>query len=283
MKRADDDGEHSRRGYIVPIGGAEEQDRDPRILERFVDICGGRDARIAIIPTASRMRDTGRRYEKTFDEIGVKQAKSLPYEQRKDCKREDWLEVLEQADGVFLTGGNQLRLSTTLGGTVVARTLRRRNREGQHIAGTSAGAAIMSEHMIAFGDEGSTPRADMVTLAPGLGLTEELIVDQHFRQRDRLGRLLTALAYNPEAIGVGLDEDTAAFLNGDDVLEVTGSGALTVVDPTDVDFTSMDSSHAHDPVCIIGLRVHVLTEGATFDIRARKARPPRQRARRNGR
>lgn len=270
----DDDEQSGGRGFIIPIGGAEERDRDPTILKRFVEICGGERADIAIIPTASQMRDTGRRYQRTFEELGVKRATVLPYERRKDCKREDWPEVLERADGVFLTGGNQLRLSTTLGGTVVARTLRRRNQAGQHIAGTSAGAAVMSQHMIAFGDEGSTPRADSVTLAPGLGLTEDLIVDQHFRQRDRLGRLLTALAYNPRAIGVGLDEDTAAFFGRDDVLEVHGSGALTIVDPQDVEYTSMDSSHRDDPVCIVGLRVHVLTEGATFDVNARTARPP---------
>lgn len=268
-----------RQGYIIPIGGAEERKGDPRILQRFVDICGGRDADIAIIPTASQLSDTGARYERAFKRLGVRRATSLPYERRADCAREDWLEVLEKADGVFLTGGNQLRLSTTLGGTVVARTLRRRNREGLHVAGTSAGAAIMSEHMIAFGDEGSTPRADMVTLAPGLGLTDRVIVDQHFRQRDRLGRLLTALAYNPKAIGIGLDEDTAAFIGPDDRLEVRGSGALTIVDPQDVSHTSMDSSHRDDPVCIVGLRVHVLTDGATFHLTTREAEPARQTVR----
>jgi cyanophycinase len=261
----------SGRGYIIPIGGAEEKVRDRRILRRFVELCGGESARIAIIPTASQLDDTGSRYEDVFQDMGVADARSLPYQNRKDCKREDWLEILEAADGVFLTGGNQLRLSTTLGGTAVARTLRRRNKEGQHVAGTSAGAAIMSEHMIAFGSEGATPRADMVALAPGLGLTRRLIIDQHFRQRDRLGRLVTALAYNPEAIGLGLDEDTAAFLGPDDVLEVRGTGALTIVDPEDVEYTSMDSSHRHDPVSVIGLRMHVLTEGATFDLRSRKA------------
>jgi cyanophycinase len=270
----DDEHETRGRGYIVPIGGGEEKERDPSILRRFARICGGRDAHIAIIPTASRKRDTGRRYARLFQKMDVRETSRLEYERRSDCAREDWLDILEHADGVFLTGGNQLRLSTTLGGTVVAQTLRRRNLEGQHVAGTSAGAAIMSEHMIAFGDEGSTPRADMVTLAPGLGLTEKLIVDQHFRQRDRLGRLLTALAYNPKAIGLGLDEDTAAFLDADDRLEVHGSGAITIVDPQDVEYTSMDSSHRDDPVCVIGLRLHVLTEGCTFDLRSRRAGRP---------
>ena len=104
--------------------------------------------------------------------------------------------------------------------------------------------------MIAFGDEGSSPRAGIVTLTPGLGLTNRVIIDQHFRQRDRLGRLLTALAYNPFAIGLGLDEDTAAFIGPDNVIEVVGSGAITVVDPSGVEFSSMDVAKANDPVCM---------------------------------
>ena len=132
----------------------------------------------------------------------------------------------------------------------------------------------MPEHMIAHGEEGPTPRAGMVTLVPGLGLTNRVIVDQHFRQRDRLGRLLTAVAYNPFAIGLGLDEDTAAFIGPDNTLEVVGSGALTVVDPSEVEFSSMDQVEKDDPVCLIGVRLHVLVRGATFDLHARKAYAP---------
>ena len=262
------------RGTIIPIGGAEEKLRDAAILSRFVQLCGGEDARLAIIPTASSLKETPRKYERVFGELGVRRVRSLPFESRSDCENRDWLDKLERADGVFMTGGNQLRLSTTIGGTPVADLLRDRNAgDGLVVAGTSAGASIMSEHMIAFGDEGSTPRCDMVTLAPGLGLTRLAIIDQHFRQRDRLGRLLTALAYNPRPIGIGLDEDTAAFIGPDDTLEVVGSGAITVVDPSEMEYSSMDSSHEHDPVCVIGARLHVLTAGAEYNIRTRKARP----------
>lgn len=261
-----------RRGYIVPIGGAEERVRDPAILRRFVELCGGASARIVIIPTASKLRTTGSDYEKLFTELGVRQARSLAYQERSDCERRSWLAVLQRADGVFFTGGNQLRLSTTLGGTPVAAMVRERNREGTlHVAGTSAGAAIMSQHMIAFGDEGSTPHADMVTLAPGLGIIEDLIVDQHFRQRDRLGRLLSALAYNPSSIGIGLDEDTAAIIDGDGQIEVAGSGAITIVDPTDVEYSSMDSANRSEPVSIIGVRLHILVDGGQFHLRTRRA------------
>jgi len=265
--------ERQKRGFIVPIGGAEEKMRGPAILRRFVRICGDGDAKIAIIPTASKDPDTASRYERVFKELGCGETHSLPYLDRRDCDSREGLDVLRHVNGVFLTGGNQLRLSTILGGTKVASMLRRRNAEGMHIAGTSAGAAIMSEHMIAFGKEGPTPHADMVTLAPGLGFTRRLIIDQHFRQRGRLGRLLTAVSYNPNSVGLGLDEDTAAFLGPDEVLEVAGSGAITIVDPADVEYSSMDSTQQHEPVSIIGVRLHVLVEGGTFDLRSRKAHP----------
>lgn len=264
---------------IVPIGGAEEKLRDREILSRFADLCGGRRARLAVIPTASERNATGNDYREVFRDLGARDVQVLPFESRAETERGDWLTVLEEADGVFLTGGNQLRLSTTLGGTRVADLLRRRNAEGLHVAGTSAGAAFLSEHMIAFGEEGPTPRADMVTLAPGLGLTREAIVDQHFRQRDRLGRLLTALAYNPRPVGIGLDEDTAAFLGPDDTLEVAGSGAITVVDPAEIDYSSMDSARRHQPVCILNVRLHVLIDGASYDLRRRVATAPASLAR----
>lgn len=234
----------------------------------------GRNARILILPTASRLENTGHRYERIFRELGVASARALALEERSDGSREDFIAALDEADGFFMTGGNQLRLSTTVGGTPFAKAVRRRNQAGMHVAGTSAGAAYVSAHMIAFGDEGPTPSREKVTLAPGLGLTNSVIVDQHFRQRDRLGRLLTALAFNPFAAGIGLDEDTAAFLGPDNTLTAHGSGALTIVDPSALQFSSMDSISNDEPVCMIGIKIHILVEGATFNIKTRVASPP---------
>jgi cyanophycinase len=259
------------RGYIIPIGGAEEKLGNPEILDRFVELCGGLDARIGIIPTASELEDTGRNYEKLFRKIGVKHARVLPFVTREDCQNGVDVDYIEKCDGVFMTGGNQLRLSTTLGGTKVAQLIRRRNAVGMHVAGTSAGAAFMPEHMIAGGIEGSTPSPDMVTMAPGLGLTNAFIIDQHFRQRDRLGRLLTALAYNPFAVGLGLDEDTAAFIRPGDHLEVVGSGGITLIDPTHLSYSSMDRARRGDPVSLIDVKLHILVSGGRFDIATRKA------------
>jgi cyanophycinase len=259
------------RGWIVPIGGAEEKDSDPRILQRFVDLCGGDQADIVVIPTASRMADTGARYERVFGELGAGRVAVMDFDTRRDSQEQGRLDRLEQATGIFFTGGNQLRITTLLGGTPVARMIRSQNARGIHVGGTSAGASILSEHMIAFGDEGSSPIAGSVRLAPGLGLTNRFIIDQHFRQRDRLGRLLTALAYNPFAIGIGLDEDTAAFIGPDNTLEVEGSGAVTVVDAADLQFSSMDQVEEGQPVCLLGLKIHILVAGATFNLHTRQA------------
>ena len=260
-----------QRGWIIPVGGAEDKDANPSILQRFVELCGGSEADIVVIPTASRLKDTGPRYEELFRGMGVAQVEVLDFDTRRDCQEEGRLARLARASGIFFTGGNQLRLSTILGGTHVARTIRLRNAQGVTVAGTSAGAGFLSEHMIAFGSEGSSPRASSVRLAPGLGLTNRFVIDQHFRQRDRLGRLTAALAYNPFAIGIGLDEDTAAFISPDDTLEVEGSGAVTVVDAHDLQFSSMAHADEDDPVCMLGLGVHILIAGATFNLHTRRA------------
>ncbi|HEY8375838.1 MAG TPA: cyanophycinase, partial [Nannocystis sp.] len=266
--------DNHRRGYIVPVGGAEDKEQDPVILRRFVEVSGGAGARIAIIPTASRLPDTGRRYEQIFANLGAKSARALPFETRADATRADWLAVLEEATGIFFTGGNQLQLSTVLGGTDVARAVRRLNARGVTVGGTSAGAAILSEHMIAFGQGGATPKAGLASLAPGFGLTNRVVIDQHFRQRDRLGRLLSVLALNPFAVGIGLDEDTAAFIDPDDVMHVEGAGAITLVDVSRLGHSSMATAKAGQPICLTGITLHILTKGARYRFHTREAIPP---------
>jgi cyanophycinase len=263
--------EGATRGFIIPIGGAEEKEDSGAIVRRYVELCGGADADIVVIPTASKLADTGDRYVRLFKKLGARTAEVLDFDSRRDCAEQNRLDRLAQATGIFLTGGNQLRLTTVIGGTPVAKLIRQRNAEGAHVAGTSAGAAFLCEHMIAFGEEGSTPFAGKVTLAPGLGLTNRFVIDQHFRQRDRLGRLLTALAYNPYAHGIGLDENTAAFIGPDNVLEVEGTGAITVVDAAGLEFSSMDIADEGDPICLIGLVMHVLVSGATYNLHTREA------------
>ncbi len=263
--------EGAKRGWIIPIGGAENKENDRHILERFVRASGGAAADIVVIPTASRLSETGPRYERLFRDLGAERVDSMDFDTRRDCHEAGRLDRLQQATGIFFTGGNQLRISTLLGGTPVAKLIRTQNACGVTVGGTSAGASILSEHMIAFGDEGSSVISGSVRLAPGLGLTNRFIIDQHFRQRDRLGRLLTALAYNPFAVGIGLDEDTAAFIGPDETVEVEGSGGVTIVDASDVTFSSMDSVSEGQPVCLLGLKLHMLVAGATFNLHTRVA------------
>jgi cyanophycinase len=262
-----------QRGWIIPIGGAENKENDRRILERFVRVSGGSEADIVVIPTASRMHETGQRYEQVFRDIGAARVTVMDFDTRRDCQEAGRLQRIGAATGIFFTGGNQLRLTTLLGGTPVAKVIRARNAAGVTVGGTSAGASILSEHMIAAGDEGSAMIAGSVRLAPGLGLTNRFIIDQHFRQRDRLGRLLTALAYNPFAIGIGLDEDTAAFIGPDETLEVEVSGGVTVVDGSDVTYSSIDKVQDGQAVCMLGMRVHLLVAGATYNLNTHLASP----------
>jgi cyanophycinase len=258
------------RGYLMPIGGAEEKGKNPRILSRFVDICGGDAARIVIIPTASRLPDTGAVYADLFMDLGAERALFTNINERGDCDDELLLEEMDNATGIFVTGGNQLRLSGILGGTPVGQRLRRLNAEGIPVAGTSAGAAMMSQHMIAGGASGISPKEDGVNLAPGIGLTNTAIIDQHFSQRDRLGRLLTALSYNPFLIGIGIDEDTAFLIDADNQCEVVGSGSVTILDASQLSHSSRSSADSGAHISLVDMRLHVLVEGGEYNLDSRE-------------
>lgn len=255
-----------RRGWIVPVGGAEKKTRSPKVLARFAELCGGEDGRIAVIATASMLPDTGERYVQVFGRLGV-HADVIEIGRRADGEDPRLLELVAEADGVWMTGGNQMRLATIVGGTPVQRLITERQAQGMHVGGTSAGAAILSRHMIAAGQSGPTPRRGQAVLAPGFGLLDEVVVDQHFRERDRLGRLLTAIAFNPALTGIGVDEDTGAFIDPDNVMTVVGAGGVTVVDPRDIAESSLAETRAGAPVRMTDVRVHILLDGDRFDLR----------------
>ncbi|MGI9288114.1 MAG: cyanophycinase [Pseudomonadales bacterium] len=267
--------EGNQRGYVIPIGGGEDKIFDLNVLGRYVEVCGDRNAVIAIIPTASMLEDTGSRYEEVFTELGAKKAVSLPINEREDAQRDDYLEILDSVTGIFITGGNQLRLSTILGGTPIFQKIRKLNACGVHVGGTSAGAAIMPEHMIAGGATGLVPTEDGVNLAPGLGLTNSVVIDQHFNERSRLGRLLVAVSYNPFLTGVGLDEDTSVFIGPDDVMEVVGSGGVTIIDASDLRYSSMAAAGSGEALTLLGLKLHLLADAGRYNIKTREAFAPK--------
>ncbi len=266
------------RGFIIPIGGGEDRVKEMHIHRKFLELSGGSKADIVVIPTASQLESTGPDYNEIFRELGAGEVEFLPINSREDCDNPAYVEMLNRATGIFMTGGNQLRLSTILGGTAVAQTIRRRNASGIPVAGTSAGASIMSEHMISGGDSNSAPAEGAVSLAPGMGLTNAVIIDQHFTQRNRLGRLLTATSHNPFLIGLGIDEDTAAFIGPNDILQVVGSGTVTVVDAGKLRYSSMWDAGEGEALSLLGLKVDVMGEGCTYDLSARQAYPPDNQA-----
>lgn len=266
--------ENKERGFIIPIGGGEDKQKEMRIHSKFVELSGGIDGDIIVIPTASQLEETGPNYNDIFQRLGAGRVEFLPISSREDCDNPNYIEMLDRATGIFITGGNQLRLSAILGGTGVAKKIRRCNASGIPVAGTSAGASIMSEHMVAGGSSNSSPTENGIILAPGMGLTNAVIIDQHFTERNRLGRLLSAASYNPFLIGLGIDEDTAAFIGPDDVLEVVGSGSVTVVDASKMTFSSMWDAERGAALCLLGLKIDVLGEGCRYDLTQRNAYPP---------
>jgi cyanophycinase len=257
------------QGTVIVIGGAEDKVRDRVILARFAQLAGGPDARIAVIATASSFGlEAAERYKAIFTELGAREVFPLNTTTRTQANDEYAASLIGQSSGIFMTGGNQLRLSSMLGGTRLATTIMERFRQGAVVAGTSAGASAVSSHMIAFGASGATPKHRMAQIAAGLGLLPGVIVDQHFQQRNRLGRLLSLIAQNPMLLGLGVDEDTAGVVGPDQVMEVIGRGSITVVDGAGSD-TDAWEIRGHRPLMISGVVLHSLPAGYRFDLRRR--------------
>src|SRR4051812_14447866 len=256
-------------GSVIVIGGAEDKVRDKVILSRFVSLAGGPDAKIVVISTASSLGPmAGERYQEVFGGLGVKRVRPIHAATRAEANDMTFVRPLRDATGIFLTGGNQLRLSATIGGTKLAQAINDRHLAGAVVAGTSAGASAMSSHMIAFGASGGTPKHRMAAMAAGLGLLPSIIVDQHFQQRNRYGRLLSIIAQNPSLLGLGVDEDTAGVVTPDGVLEVIGRGSVTIVDGAAAE-TDAWEIRGHRPLMISGVVLHALPAGYRFDLRRR--------------
>jgi cyanophycinase len=257
------------QGTVIVIGGAEDKVRDRVILGRFIALAGGAEASIAVISTASSLgTEAGARYREIFTDLGAASVTTIHAVTRLQANDEHAAGLIRAATGIFMTGGNQLRLSSMIGGTRLAEAIGERFRAGAVVAGTSAGASAVSSHMIAFGAPGATPKHRMAQIAAGLGLLPGVIVDQHFQQRNRLGRLLSLIAQNPMLLGLGVDEDTAGVVGPDQVMEVIGRGSITVVDGAASD-TDAWEIRGHRPLMISGVVLHSLPAGYRFDLRRR--------------
>jgi cyanophycinase len=258
-------------GPVMAIGGAEDKLRDKLILSAFVNLAGGPEARIAILPTASSIEDAGERYKAIFLDRGARSADVLYLHDRAAAASPETVEVLDDVSGIFLTGGNQMRLASIVAGTPVGRKVKACNAAGAVVAGTSAGASVLSSHMVAYGASGPSPRMRMAQMTAGFGLVPGVVIDQHFRQRDRIGRLLALVAGSPELLGVGVDEDTAAVFTGD-TLEVLGRHSVTIVDGTNI-VADIHRVRAYGAITVSGAILHVLAAGNRFDLVERRLIP----------
>jgi len=258
----------ARRGVLMPIGGAEDKFDDKVILSTFAQLAGGKQARIAIVPTASSIETAGHRYKAIFLGMGVESAEVVYIGSREDANSEQVTDHIKDATGIFMTGGNQMRLSAMIGGTRFEQVVRTANEHGVIVAGTSAGASILSAHMVALGASGGTPKLRMAQMVAGFGLISNVIIDQHFRQRDRIGRLLSLVASNPGLLGIGIDEDTAAIIDDQDVIEVIGRHSVTIVDGSEI-FSDIFQVKAYGEITVSNARLHLLTPGRRFDMKTR--------------
>ncbi|MGZ4591926.1 MAG: cyanophycinase [Actinomycetes bacterium] len=256
-------------GTLCVIGGAEDRVGERVVLGEFVRLAGGAGARIAVVATASALGpEILEAYDDVFRSLGA--AETVPVRPHTRAEADDPAlgELLDDVDGIFMTGGNQLILAGVVASTRLGVAMQAAYARGAVVGGTSAGASAVSEHMVAFGDEGDTPRQGQAGLAAGLGLLRGVVVDQHFDQRTRYGRLLSLVARSPSLLGVGVDEDTAAVIRGERVLDVVGSGCVFVVDGSQAQSDAHIAEHGA-PLLVSGAVVHTLPAGSRFDLRDR--------------
>ena len=249
------------------IGGKEDKGEKPLLLGEFHKQFNYIDGPLILITGASRIPlEIGVIYTNIFTRLGVNDIIHLPLTRRSDCNLPENVKNLERASAVFITGGNQVKLAGILGGTPFFQVLKQRVNEGLLYGGTSAGASIASGLMIAGGRGGYNPRRNLVKLTGGLGLVQNCIIDQHFRERNRLFRLASAVSSNPEFIGLGIDEDTALIITNDRFCRVVGNNSVTVLNGNGITHTGYTEGKAQDSIPIFGMNMNVVTPGYGYDL-----------------
>ena len=262
-------GEHLA-GNLLIIGGNEDKQGECAILRKFVTMAGGREAKIAVITTATeKPREIGGQYRELLNAFGAATTDTLDISNRKLANDRHQIAVIESCSGIFFTGGDQLRLTSILGGSGADAAIRQAFRRGAVIAGTSAGASAMSDTMIVDGASSDTAKKDTLSMAHGMGLLAEVVIDQHFAQRGRINRLMAAVAQNPHILGVGIDEDTALVVTPDSQVSIIGSQTVTVVDGKDIVHSNISESAPFDPLALTNVIVHILSSGFGYDLKRR--------------
>jgi cyanophycinase len=257
--------DRSQHGHLVIVGGHEDRENSKEILSRFVQLCGGAQATIAVITAASRVPEVmWERYDSVFRDIGVRDVVRVDLPDRATANNADLAARVRACDGIWMTGGDQKRLLAMIGGTLLDEAMHRALKEsGACIGGTSAGASAMCGHMLADGKADLLPEKGSVSLGAGLGFVQRVVIDQHFSERHRLARLLTIVAQNPYLLGIGIDEDTALVVERGVGIEVIGAGSVTVVDGRTMISNVADIPAGGTPQ-LIDVRLHLLPAGSSF-------------------
>jgi cyanophycinase len=258
------------RGRLVAIGGGDIKEGDAPLLKEFVKLARGARARVVVMTVATDdPAAAANEYRAAFRRLGLDDIKVVDVSTRADAADAESLEAVAQATGLFFTGGDQLHITSLLGGTEMQKLIHRRFEKGLVVGGTSAGAAMMSNSMIVSGEADENPKLGGVEIGPGMDLLIGAMIDTHFSQRGRFGRLLTAVAHYPQDLGIGLDERTAMVVNRDE-FEVFGEGAVTVVDAGAMTYTSLPYAEEEKNLSLFGVRVHVLSAGHKFNLTNRE-------------
>lgn len=260
-------GTERNRGALVIIGGAEDREGDCVVLREFVRLAGGMKAHIAVMTAATSMpREVGDDYIRVFKRLGAESVQVVRTENREDSERKDAIQAIGQSTGIFFTGGDQSRIVDFIKGTSLDKAIHKRYEEGAVIGGTSAGAAMMPDEMIVGGASVSNPSVDAVSMGPGMGFLPGIVIDQHFAQRGRLGRLLAALVLQPAVLGLGIDEDTGIVVTGDE-FQVVGRGSITVVDESTATHNNLEGLLKDEAIALCGVKLHILPQGYRFNLK----------------
>lgn len=257
-------------GKLIIIGGAEDKEKDCRILQEFIAMSGNGESHIVVMTVATDSpEEVGEEYLDVFKKLGAKNVETVDVASRAEASDAKRIETLQKATGVFFTGGDQLHITTLIGGTEMQATLRQMYKDKVLIAGTSAGAAMMGNSMIVSGDSDDSPKQGAVEMAPGMDFILGSIIDTHFSQRGRHGRLLTAIAHYPQELGIGIDEDTALVVKGSK-FSVIGSGTVTVFDGSAMTYTNLPYVKEKENLSLVDVKIHVLSEGIKFNLPERQ-------------
>lgn len=267
-------------GTVILIGGQEDKLEKRLILNEVARRVSGGRLVVATLASEEPALQWAT-YNQVFRELGVSDVVQMDFVSREQAMSPEAIEILDDAAGVFFTGGDQMQITAKLGGTLVLQRLLDLHRNGAVLAGTSAGAAVMGTIMpVGMTDAESHKVLSAFRMARGLAIVPELVVDQHFAQRARIERLVAAVAENPSALGIGIDEDTAVILKPGTYFEVIGAGAVYVADGHSVTYTNIAEQASEQTLCLFNLRLHVLCHGTRFDLETRRpAGAPRDRAR----